>query len=96
MSFEEQMIDKVSATARGKRRFPGLYCCQWECEKEANFLIVGNLNNGMDNDTHACTNHVVELLGTPDFLEGENTEWNVSFVPEAEKERWRNLEDNIV
>ncbi len=47
MSFEEQMMDKVIATARGERttkQFPGLYCCQWDCGKEAEFYIVGKLN----------------------------------------------------
>ncbi len=84
--------DAVTATARGERRFSGLYCCKWDCEKEADFLIVGNLNNGMDNDTHSCEEHVVEMLGTPDFLTDDNTEWVVSVIPQAEKERYRDME----
>jgi len=78
---------------RQDKRFPGLYCCQWDCEKEADYYIVGNLNNGVDNDTHACEHHVGELLGTPDFLTGENTEWTVSVIPQAEKERHQVIED---
>lgn len=73
-------------------KFPGLFCCQWDCEKEADFLIVGNLNNGMDNDTHSCEEHVGEMLGTPDFLKEDNTEWVVSGIPQEEKERYRKME----
>ena len=70
-------------------KFQGLFCCEWECLKEADFLIIGNLNAGYDNDTYACEGHVGELLGTPDFLVGDNSEWVVSIIPEAEKLRWR-------
>lgn len=73
-------------------KFSGLYCCQWECEKEADFYIVGNLNNGIDNDTHACEQHVGEMLGTPDFLTSDNTEWVISPIPESELMRYRTLE----
>jgi len=79
------------AKAKRPRKFPGLFCCQLECEKEAECYIVGNLNNGVDNDTHACTDHVGELLGTPDFLENENTEWVISVIPASELLRHRTL-----
>ena len=72
-------------------KFLGLYCCESECDSEADFYIVGNLNNGMDNDTHACWQHVGGLLGTPAFLTEANTEWSVSEIPLTEKERWRAL-----
>ncbi len=84
-------ILKQIARAKEPRKFPGLYCCQWECEKEANFYIVGNLNNGVDNDTHACGEHIGEMLGTPDFLTEDNTEWVISPIPESELMRYRIL-----
>lgn len=79
------------AKAKRPRKFPGLYCCQWDCEKEAACYIVGNLNNGVDNDTQSCEEHVGELLGTPDFLTENNAEWVISFIPESELLRYRTL-----
>ncbi len=75
-------------------KFDGLFCCDPDCPEEAEYLVIGNLNNGMDNDTHACTNHVGSMLGTPDFLQGENSEWSVSLIPETELAKWRTTKKN--
>jgi hypothetical protein len=73
----------------GQQPFPGLQCCVIGCDLEADVVIIGNLNAGFDNDTYSCFAHVGDLLGTPDYLDGENTSWDVSVVPDEEKQRWR-------
>ncbi len=86
MSFEERMMGMVEQAAQGDAeiptRYPGRFCCVWECPKEAEFEIQGL--HHFEDQTDACTEHVGELLGTPDWLSKDNTEWSVRSITRAE------------
>lgn len=60
-----------------------MHCCQMECEKDAEFEIHGE-SGRLEDNTHACTDHVGALLGTPEWLiqEGheENRSWTVVWI----------------
>lgn len=52
------------------------HCCEINCDKPAEFEIRGE--QGDDDNTHACADHVGELLGTPDWADKENQRWTVT------------------
>ena len=47
-----------------------------DCTLKADFGIYGGSGH-FEDVTEACENHVGELLGSPDWLEKDNTEWTV-------------------
>jgi len=53
-----------------------LPCCDLWCMNSAEFEIVGGSGH-FEDQTLACEVHVGSLLGTPDWLDRENTEWIV-------------------
>lgn len=54
-------------------------CCVIGCGKPAEFEIAGGSGH-FEDFTHACEDHVGELLGTPDWLDEENREWTVTVM----------------
>ncbi len=65
---------------RKRNKFPGApgkpYCCENTCEKDAEFSIHGSSGH-FEDVTETCEEHVGELLGTPMWLEKENSHWLV-------------------
>ena len=52
------------------------WCCAMGCPKGAEYHIYGGSGH-FEDDTQACEDHVGYLLGTPDWLKKDNTEWTV-------------------
>ena len=52
------------------------HCCIIECDKNAEYGIYGGSRH-FEDVTEACEDHVGALLGTPDWLKQNNTEWTV-------------------
>lgn len=78
------------AKAKEPQKFPGRFCCLWDCELEARFNIIGESNHP-DDETDSCEEHVGVMLGSPDWLETDNIAWTVVDIPETELTRHRNL-----
>lgn len=57
------------------------YCCAPGCDKNAEFVITGNLEAAYENETEMCAGHLVLGLTTPDTFPIENSQWTVVPIP---------------
>lgn len=55
------------------------HCCESGCGKPAEFQIAGGSGH-FEDVTEACRDHVGALLGTPQWLPGDNLTWTVSVL----------------
>jgi hypothetical protein len=66
----------------GQRNEEEAHCCHFGCEERAEFVIYGSSRH-FEDTTEACVKHVGELLGTPAWLEENNTHWTVCLVGDS-------------
>lgn len=74
-------------------RYPGLFCCEPTCQREAEYEITGDLGPSYDNYTQVCHAHIETGITTPDAFGGKrNQEWIVRAITAAEKAAWRQID----
>jgi len=59
VEIEDEVVLVIAKRIYGKK-----YCCHDGCENDAEFIVTYNNRRDPDNETHACMEHVGEMLGT--------------------------------